>query len=159
MTTATNRPTLPRAHARSAGWLAVPGVLSFSVPLVGFLTSLLLPAFAARVRNRLWPTTSPAVGHLCAALVVTGLWLPAVLTVVSAGRLGLDATTWLVLPLCTPAGASLFMPAAVALAAYLGGLGVAVLVRSPWPWVVGAWGAPLAYSAAGRWLVDFACVA
>jgi len=78
---------------------------------------------------------------------------------ISQGRLGSDATVWLIIPLCAPAGASLVVPAALAAVAYLIGTAVSYLVRSPWPWVIGAWAAPLAYSAASRWLVDFACFA
>jgi len=145
--------------ARSAAALAVPGVLAFTVPMIGFLASLLLPFLAARSRARLWPQTSPVIGHLGAALAVAGLWLPALLAVVSSGRLGFDATTWLLLPLCAPVGASLLVPAAVAAVAYLIGIAISVIVHSPWPWVLGAWAAPLAYSAASHWLVDFSCFA
>ena len=49
--------------------------------------------------------------------------------------------------------------AALGAGAYLIGVTVGAIVRSPWPWVLGAWAAPLAYSAANRWLVDFACFA
>lgn len=83
---ATNRRAPRLVQARSAAALAVPGVLALTVPLVGFLVSLLLPFFAARVGSRLWPQTSPIIGHLCAALAVMGLWLPALLAVVSRGN-------------------------------------------------------------------------
>lgn len=85
--------------------------------------------------------------------------LPSLLAVVSGGQVGSEATTWLILPWCAPAGAALVVPAALGAGAYLIGLTVGAVVRSPWPWVLGAWAAPLAYSAASRWLVDFACVA
>lgn len=156
---ATNRMAPHLVQARSAAALALPGVLAFTVPLVGFLASLLLPFLAARVRSRLWPQTSPIVGHLCAALAVIGLWLPALLAVVSLGQVGSDATTWLIIPLCAPVGASLVVPALLAAVAYLIGTAVGAIVRNPWPWVLGAWAAPLAYAAASRWLVDFACFA
>ncbi len=146
-------------QARSAVALAVPGVLALTIPLVGFVASLLLPFFAARSRSLLWPRTSPIMGHLAAALAVTGLWLPALLAVASSGQLGSAATTWLILPLCAPAGAALVVPAGLAVAAYLIGTTVGVILRTPWPWVIGAWAAPLVYAAASRWLVDFACVA
>ena len=156
----TNQTASPRmVQARGVAALAVPGVLAFTIPLFGFLTSLLLPLFAARVRPRLWPRTSPFIGHLCAALVVIGLWLPALLAVVSLGRVGSDAATWLIIPLCAPSGVALLVPAALAVAAYLVGLAVSDILKNPWPWVLGAWTAPLAYWAAGRWLVNFACVA
>jgi hypothetical protein len=144
---------------RSAAALAVPGVLALTIPLIGFVASLLLPFFAARSRPRLWPRTSPIMGHLAAALAVTGLWLPALLAVAPLGQLGSDATTWLIIPLCAPVGAALVVPAALAVAAYLIGITVGVILRTPWPWVLGAWAAPLAYAAASRWLVDFECVA
>jgi len=159
MSMATNR-TAPRlVQTRSAAALAVPGILAFTIPLVGFLASLLLPFFAARLRSRLWPQTSPTIGHLCAALAVIGLWLPALLAVASLGQVGSGATTWLIIPLCAPAGTSLVVPALLATAAYLSGITVSALVRNPWPWVLGAWAAPLAYGTASRWLVNFACFA
>lgn len=159
MSMAMNRTAPHLLRARSVAALAVPGVLAFIVPVVGFLAALLLPFFAAQVRSRLWPQTSPNIGHLCAALTVIGLWLPALLAMVSLGQLGSEATTWLILPLCTPVGAALVVPAVLAVAAYLIGTTVGVIVGSPWPWVLGAWTAPLAYSAASLWLVDFACLA
>ncbi len=144
---------------RSVAALIAPVVLALTVPPVGFLTSLLLPLLAARARPRLWPQASRTLVNVCAALALTGLWLPALLAVASGGRVGSEATIWLLLPLCAPAGAALVVPAAVAAAAYLIGLAAGVLTRSPWPWVLGAWAAPLAYAGAARWLVDVACVA
>ncbi len=146
-------------RARGVAALLVPGVLAFTVPFVGFVASLLLPFLAARSRSLLWPRTSPMAGHLAAVLAVIGLWLPAVLAVASYGELGSAATTWLILPLCAPAGAALVVPAVLAVAAYLIGTTVGVILRTPWAWVIGAWAAPLVYTAASRWLVDFACVA
>lgn len=71
--------------------------------MVVFLASLLLlPFIAAPVRSRIWPQTSPIIGHLCTVLAVIGLWTPALLAVVSLGQLGSEATTWLILPLCVP---------------------------------------------------------
>ena len=156
---ATSRAEPDLVRVRSAAALALPGVLALTLPVVGFVASLSLPFFAARSRPRLWPGTSPIMGHLAAALAVTGLWMPAVLAVASLGRLGSDATTWLLLPLCAPVGAALVVPAGLAVGAYLIGTTAGVLLRTPWPWVLGAWAAPLAYAAASRWLVDFACVA
>ena len=155
----TNQRESNLVRARSAAALAVVGVLALTIPLVGFVASLLLPFFAARSRARLWPRISPIRGHLAAVLAVTGLWLPALLAVASRGALGSDATTWLMMPLCAPAGAALVVPAVVAVAAYLMGTTVGVILRTPWPWVLGAWAAPLAYAAGSHWLVDFACVA
>ena len=159
MSMSTNTTATHVVRARGAAALAVLGVLAFTIPLFGFLASLLMPLLAARVRRRLWPRTSPIVGHLCAVLAVIGLWLPALLAVVSSGRVGSHAATWLIIPLCAPSGASLLVPALLAVAAYLVGLTVSVIIRNPWPWVLGAWAAPLAYWAASRWLIDFACFA
>ncbi len=155
----TNQTKSHPVHIRSAITLAVPGVLAFTIPLVGFLASLFLPFFAARSRSLLWPRTSPIMGHLAAALAVIGLWLPALLAVASFGRLGSAATTWLLIPLCAPVGAALVIPAGLAVASYLIGTTVGVILRTPWPWVIGAWAAPLVYAAASSWLVDFACIA
>ncbi len=147
-------------EARSTAALTLPGVLAFTVPVLGFLVSLLLPLLAARFRLRLWPETSPTKGHVCAALAVAGLWLPALIAVGSSGRLGSTATTWLLVPLCAPLGAAaLLVPSLAAVVVYVSGVAVGIRLRSPWPWVLGAWSAPLAYVAATRWLVDFVCFA
>lgn len=154
-----NRKESDPVRLRSATALVVPGVLTLTVPLLGFVASLSLPFLAARSRSRLWPRTSPLEGHLAAALAVTGLWMPALLALTSQGRLGSDANAWLLLPLCAPVGAALVVPTVLAVATYLVGTALGVLRRNPWPWAVGAWAAPLVYAAAGHWLVDFACVA
>lgn len=147
------------AQTRDAAQLALPGFLAFTIPLVGFLTSMLLPLFAARVRSRLWPRASPITSHLCAALVVIGLWVPGLLSLLSLGQVGFDATAWLIIPLCAPTGSALLVPALLATTAYLSGLTASKLIRHPWPWVLGAWAAPVAYQAASHWLVNFACLA
>jgi len=99
---ATNQTKSHPLQVRSAAALAVPGVLALTIPMIGFVASLLLPFFAARSRSLLWPRTSPIMGHLSAALAVTGLWLPALLAVASFGQLGSAATSWLLIPLCAP---------------------------------------------------------
>ncbi len=146
-------------QARSAAELAIPGIMAFTIPLVGFLVSLLLPIAATRARVRLWPRASRSMVRWCGALAVIGLWLPALVALAGAtnGRVGLENTMWLVLPLCAPAGAALIVPAICAVATYIVGLVVSAIIRRPWPWVLGALTAPLAYSAASLWLVDFAC--
>lgn len=154
-----NRPPTPGVRVRATVTLAVPGVLAFTVPPFGFLASFLLPVLAARVRPRLWPRTSRIVGHLCAALVLAGLWLPALLALLSTGRLGFESTVWLVVPLCAPSGAALIAPALAAAVTYLAGLTLSLVSCRPWPWVLGAWGAPVAYWAASSWPVDFSCAA
>ena len=152
---ATNQLVSPIGRTGSAVLLALPGFLAFTLPPVGFLTSLVLPLFAARVRSRLWPGCSPGTSHVCAGLVVAGLWLPAVVFLLSSSQVGSGATIWLIVPLCAPSGVALWVPALLATAAYLTGLAVSSVVRHPWPWVLGAWIAPLAYEAASLWLVDF----
>ena len=57
-------------------------------------------------------------GQFCAALTVIGLWLPAVLALVTNGRVGAEAGVWLLIPLCAPSGTALVVPAAWAVAAY-----------------------------------------
>ncbi len=146
-------------QARGAIALAVPGILAFSLPLVGFLASLLLPWLAAGRRSRLWHSTHRSAGHFYAGLTLAGLWLPALLAVASQGRLGSTAATWLLIPLCAPSGAALIVPTALAAVVYLGGLSASVGIRRPWPWALGAWAASLTYWAAAQWLVDFSCVA
>ena len=144
---------------RAAAILSVPVVLALTVPPFGFLASFSLPVLAARVRSRLWPRTSRATGHVYAALALTGLWLPALLALVSNGRIGFESTTWLVIPLCAPLGAALVVPAALAILTYSVGLICSFMSGSPWAWVCGTWGAPVAYWAATSLLVDFSCVA
>lgn len=90
---------------------------------------------------------------------MTGLWLPALLALVSNGRIGFESTTWLVIPLCAPLGAALVVPAALAILTYSVGLICSFMSGSPWAWVCGTWGAPVAYWAATSLLVDFSCVA
>lgn len=155
----TSRVEKQRVRIRAAAILAVPVVLAFTVPPFGFFASFSLPVLAARVRSRLWPRISPVTGYVFAALALTGLWLPALLALVSNGRIGFESTTWLVIPLCAPSGAALLVPAALAILTYLSGLAWSLISRSPWPWVLGTWGAPVAYWAATSWLVDFLCVA
>lgn len=157
--TNTYRVATPGVRVRAAAMLAVPGVLAFTVPPIGFVASFLLPVLSARVRSGFWPRTSPVVGHLCAALALAGLWLPALLAMVSSGRLSFEATAWLVVPLCAPSRTALIIPAGLAALTYLSGLTCSLISRSPWPWVIGAWGAPIAHWVASSWLVDFSCVA
>lgn len=144
-------------RVRGAAALAVPGTVALAVPLFGFLATVSLPFIVSRFGPELWPQTSRRAQRLCAALAIAGLWLPAMLALASLGKLGSEATTWLLLPLCAPTGASLVVPALFAAATYLAGTTATVIIRRPWPWVIGAWAAPLAYSAASRWLVDFIC--
>ncbi|GAB3520597.1 hypothetical protein GCM10027402_09210 [Arthrobacter monumenti] len=137
--------------------LAAPVLLGFSVPLIGVVASLfLLPLIAHRVRLRLWPRSSARATIAWSVLALIGLWLPALLTLFSQGAIPLGGpTVWLLIPLCAPGQLStLIIPALAATAAVLAGAGVGALARHPWPWVVGAWIAPMAYIAASRWLVD-----
>lgn len=154
-----DRTTRRELQARHAVALAVPGVLALSVPLLGFVASLLLPSVAAGCRALLWPRTRPSTGHVCAGLTLAGLWLPPLLAVVSEGRMGPEAPTWLLLPLCAPSGAALLVPAALAASTYLAGLAESIRARSPWPWALGAGAASLTYWASAKWLVDFSCMA
>ena len=102
---ATNQAAPHLAKARSAA--ALPYLACWRSPFPCRLpASLLLPFLATRANSRLWPQTSPIRGHLCAALAVIGLWLPALLAVVSSGHMGSTATTWLSSPLRAPVGAS-----------------------------------------------------
>lgn len=154
MSSATSPPASPLARRRGIALLALPALVIYTLPLIGLLASLLLPHFASEARSRLWPPISPFTTRLCMRLAVIGLWLPALLFLPSSGRVGSGATVWLILPLCAPSGSALWVPALVAISAYLVGLAVSTIVRHPWPWVVGAWVTPLAYEAAGLWLVD-----
>ena len=159
MSSTTTPPVSPGTRTRGAALLALPIVVIYTLPVIGFVVSLFLPLFASRVRFRLWPRISLFTSRVCSGLAVTGLWLPALVFLLSATRVGTGATIWLIIPLCAPSGAGLWVPALLAMSAYLAGLAVSTIVRHPRPWVVGAWVAPLAYEAASRWLLDaqFVC--
>lgn len=159
MSTNANQVNTLRVRMRAAAILAAPVVLAFTVPPLGFFVSLSLPILAARVCSRLWSGISPAIGCLYASIALTGLWLPAALALASGGRIGSESAVWLVIPLCAPSGAALLVPAALAILTYLTGLICSLISSRPWPWVVGTWGAPVAYWAAASWFVDFSCVA
>ena len=103
---------------RCVAALAVPGLLAFTVPPFGFVASLLLPVLAWRVGHVVWPQVRRTMVQFCAALTVIGLWLPAVLALVTNGRVGAEAGVWLLIPLCDPSGTALVVPAAWAVAAY-----------------------------------------
>ena len=155
MSHATTRPVSPLARTRGVALLALPAFIVYTLPLVGFIASLLLPLFASQVRSRLWqPQLSPFTSRVCSGLVVTGLWLPALVNLLSPAQVGSGATIWLIIPLCAPTGSAWWVPALLAISAYLAGLAVSTVIRHPWPWVLGAWMAPLAYEAASLWLVD-----
>lgn len=149
--------TSPARSAGSIVLLAVPVLLAFSIPLLGVIASLLLlPLIAHRVRRRLWPLSSTRATIAWSVAALVGLWLPALLTLFSQGAIPVGgATVWLLIPLCAPAQLStLIVPALAATATVLAGAGVSALSRHPWPWVVGAWMAPMAYLVTSQWLVD-----
>ncbi|HET7327424.1 MAG TPA: hypothetical protein VFJ14_09075 [Nocardioidaceae bacterium] len=146
-------------RTRGPALLAVPVLVAFTIPLVGGAVTLLLPLIAAHLRPRLWRAASRAVVHTCSALVLLGLWLPALLAIVSQGQVALpgSGTVWLLIPLCAPVGpASWLAPALLATGLTLVGSAVSVAVRHPWPWLVAAWLAPATYDAATHWLVPAA---
>lgn len=150
-------PTAPTRTAGSIVLLAIPVFLAFSIPLLGVVASLLLlPLIAHRVRLRLWPRSPARSTVAWSALALIGLWLPALLSLFSQGAIPLGGpTVWLLIPLCAPGQLStLIVPALAATVSVLAGAGISTLARHPWPWVVGAWAAPMAYIAASRWLVD-----
>lgn len=157
MSTAAGRRPSPARTVGSVGSLAVPTLLGFSIPVLGFVASLLVsPVVAARVRQRLWPRTSARAAVGCAALALAGLWLPALLALFSQGAASAGlATGWLLVPLCAPVQLStLVLPALAATAASLVGSAVSALLHRPWPWVVSAWVAPWAYVLTTRSLPD-----
>jgi hypothetical protein len=99
------------------------------------LVSVFLPLIASRVRSLLWPRISPSTSRVCSGLAVTGLWLPALVFLLSSSRVGSGATIWLIIPLCTPSGSARWVPALLAISAYVAGLAVSTVARNPWPWV------------------------
>lgn len=88
----TNQTATRVGEFRCAAALAAPGVLAFAIPPFGFVASLLLPFVAWRVGQVLWPQVRGTIIHFCAALAVIGLWMPAVLALVTNGLVGSEAT-------------------------------------------------------------------
>lgn len=150
------------SRAGTAGRIAllgIPVLLAFSLPVLGFVASLILmPLAARRVRWRLWPAVSGKAALAWSVLALVGLWFPAMLSLFSQGAISLGGSVvWLLIPLCTPSGfGALIVPALAATVFGLIGALASVAARHPWPWVLGAWIAPLAYTAAALWLVDTA---
>lgn len=139
--------------------LAIPVLVAFSIPVVGFLASLiLLPLAAYLVRRALWPLTSRRATAGWSVLALVGLWLPALLPLLSQGGIALGGSVvWLLIPLCVPAGlAAVMVPALAATVISLAGAAASVRTGHPWPWVVGAWVSPFAYIATSLWLVETA---
>ncbi|WP_026818659.1 hypothetical protein [Arthrobacter castelli] len=137
--------------------LSLPALVAFSIPLLGFVASLILvPLAAYRVRPTLWPRTSRLAAASWSALALAGLWFPALLALLSQGAVLLGGSVvWLLIPLCTPVGLTAVMvPAAAATAVGLAGAMASLRTPRPWPWVVGLWVSPFAYIAASLWLVD-----
>ncbi|GAB3254803.1 hypothetical protein [Arthrobacter pigmenti] len=137
--------------------LGIPVLVAFSIPVLGFVASLfLMPLAGFRVRRRLWPRISGGATIAWSMLALVGLWFPALLSLFSQGAIPVGGSVvWLLIPLCAPTGFGAFIVPALAATAFgLAGAAASVPVRHPWPWVVGAWAAPLAYIAATLWLVD-----
>ena len=89
--------------------IAVLVFTAYAVPMLGFLASLSLPFVTHAARRYLWPAATRAYSVVWSLMGWAGLWLPALLsvvTLVSAGSEeggGLEVSTvWLVLPLCSP---------------------------------------------------------
>jgi hypothetical protein len=137
--------------------LVVLGAVAYTVPLLGFGVSLLIPFIAHWSRHVLWPRASTTASFIWASLVVVGIWW----TVVALFLLPVSAVSfdhgvfWLIVPLCGPRHiAAWVVPALTATTAYTLGLAGTAWLRRPGPWLVGAWVAPLAYQVAMTWLVD-----
>jgi hypothetical protein len=137
--------------------LAVVGVAAFTVPGLGFLASLTLPFLAQAHRQLLWPRISSATSWICSSLTVVGLWWTS-LVIFLPMDLPFDGDTfWLIVPLCAPDNVSTWLiPALVASAACTAGLAATAWLHCPWPWMLGAWLAPVAYEAAMGGLVPTA---
>ncbi len=148
------------------------GVTALTSPALGFVLPFLGPwlsmtAVVLAVRHgghRLW-STEGARRRWLAPLAIAALWWPGLLTIgffLSFGdQLGspetseglqlvtglletVGATYWLFLPLTAPA--DVLSPAVATCAVLAGGAVVSAYVRRPWPWLLGALAAPLAYA-------------
>ena len=84
-------------------------------------------------------------------LAWAGLWAPALVDFFTPllynARIPVS-TSWLIIPLCSPnTQAPVLIPAAAATAVCLTGMGMALLARRPWIWVLAMWLAPWAHQA------------
>ncbi len=148
------------------------GVTALTSPALGFVLPFLGPwlsmtAVVLAVRHgghRLWRGEGERRRWL-AQLAIAALWCPGLLAIgffLSFGdQLGspetseglrlvtgllqtVGATYWLFLPLTAPA--DVVTPAMASCAVLAGGAAVSVYVQRPWPWLLGALAAPLAYA-------------
>ena len=150
-----------QSRALAITLLTAFGAAAFTLPILGFQASLAIPFLAQWQRGLLWPRASSATSWVYAFLALAGLWWSTVATFVSPLPLPFRGDTfWLIIPLCAPENLSTWLvPALAATSVYTLGLAVTVFLHRPWPWLVGAWTAPLAYEAAMNWLVTpaFGC--
>lgn len=154
-----------RTATRTVGSIAALSspALGFVIPFLGPWLSMLAVVLAAgRGRVRIWPTRRH---RWLSIAVIAALWGPGLLALtflLSFGdRLGspetsealqrvsflietLAMTYWLFLPLAGPE--DIFSPALAASAVLAAGAVGSVYSHRPWPWLVGAAAAPLAYA-------------
>ena len=125
--------------------------LGFWLPLLGpWLSMLAVILVVPRAGRRIWPLAERWTRRSC-VLAIAGLWLPGLL-----GLMGVfyglgaveaaGASGWLFLPLCAPD--DVLTLAALATAVLALGAVLTVWMQRPWPWLIGAFAAPLAYGAA-----------
>lgn len=151
------------ATARAVVVLTIPA-LGFVLPFLGPWLSMTAVVLAVRHgRQRVWREQERRRG--LAPLAIAALWGPGLLTLavfLSFGdRLGspetseglqlvtrlletAGATYWLFLPLAGPA--DIVTPALASFAVLAAGAAVSAHVHRPWPWLLGALAAPLAYA-------------
>ena len=150
------------ATARGVVVLTTPA-LGFVLPFLGPWLSMTAVVLAVRYgRRRVWRGER---GPWLAPLAIAALWGPGLLALAFfltfGDRLGspetgeglqlvtrlletVGATYWLFIPLAGPA--DVLTPALVAGAALAVGAAASAHVRRPWPWLLGALAAPLAYA-------------
>jgi hypothetical protein len=119
-----------------------PNVAALLIPFFGALSTLATPIIAASNGPAVWgrPRRRCAVAGIAATL---GLWV----TFGVAVSLGLSgAGLWVVLPLCAPTGMLSWVPAAVAIAAYLGVSALSIRWRRLWVWPCAAVAQAIAYA-------------
>lgn len=142
--------TLPVLLACIAGVTAA----TYALPFTGFWLSLLLPTLllpALMRTGRPWPNNPKGARAVWPWLAWAGLWAPALVDFFTPllynARIPVS-TSWLIIPLCSPnTQAPVLIPAAAATAVCLTGMGVALLARRPWIWVLAMWLAPWAHQA------------
>jgi hypothetical protein len=148
-------PTVGRRgrRPRLGRYAAIVGLvlLSYIVPLLGFMVSIAVLIALLVMRRELWgAAVRPSA--LLVVLVWVGLWLPAVSYMTTGWYWYLTggevSTGWLLFPIQAPSDLGILVAALAAAVVFAVGLTVSAVLHRPWLVVVGAWLAPWAHQLA-----------